>query len=310
MTSIDMVADEPSADELAVKTKAEALARGTKPEDLREIGKLLAESSSATLSRYLAKLLFASGPDGVEVLRDQLDDPAVRPYAIGALRYSHDAAVWESLCIASLAWAGELRARSPLMTRLSYRRRDRRCWALPRDPSGVHGLYRNRQYGFALSLPAEWVSAGERKNAPRGWLVRFLGSWQAAKVGSVEALMAPFAQVDAHFLPSADSSLDGETYVAQMLAHPDRVGRSLMATEDLGLQLEPELLDPPHRVLVRAQPAIAYSTAAGLRVLQRHQLVCEGRAYALTTSAPICDWAALQPMFVEIVQSFTPTKPS
>ena len=305
MTSSDVRDGELGEPELAIGAKAEALARGAKPENLAQVGDLLAESTSAPLSRFLAKLLFGSGPGGVAVLLEHLIDPAVILFAVGALRFSDDAAVWEALLAANRVWAAERRAELPLGDRISDRLSlsGRLRIALPRDPSGAYSLYGKPKYGFSMRLPPTWVSLGRRQTHP-GLLVQFAGDPRAAKTGDPHVQVEPMVSVTFRPVPVL---LDAETVVTKALREGDaRVDFDVLEREGA----EPELLEDVHFAAVNGHPAVSYRLVAGLRTYEHYSLA-EGRCrYQLFTSALVRDWEAKKPMLDEIIQSVTVTTPA
>jgi hypothetical protein len=310
MTSIGAGPDRPDEAELGIRMRAESLARGARADDFAQIGHLLAQSDSPNLSRFLAKLLSASGSGGVNVLVEHLNDPTVRPYAVGVLRYSEDDAVWEALLATAEKWGADVRARKPLRTRLAYRLYGRQWHTIPPDPSGRYGIYSKPKYGFSVRLPAKFVTLVEQKTAHGGWQVRFAGDREAARVGDPRNATTPIVQVGAHVVPSALSSYDGEAYVDFALADPSQLGQGWDTLIQEGLRSEHEFLERPHKVLVNGYPAVSFRQAAFLRVFERYLLVHKPWAYDLTTTALMRDWATLQPILDKIVESFTLTPPA
>ncbi len=183
---------------MGISQEAERLAASGTRQDLARIATLLGASTSPDLSRRLAKLLFDSGQPGVDVLCQALDDPAVQPFAERVLRHSSDMAVWEALCNASMARANETREKASLVMRLAAGSADKRCYAIPRDPSRQLGLYRDDARGFSLLFPPDWVSLFPRR--VRGllhgtWSIRFRSSPQAVKWGPRESFSSQHAEV-------------------------------------------------------------------------------------------------------------------
>ena len=290
--------------ELETRARAELLARGARPDGVRKIGELLAASTSAPLSRYLAKLLFTCGPSGTEALISRLGDPAVRPFATAALRFSDDDAVWDALLAEHRVWAAERRAEKSPFVRLGYHLSGKQWKALPRDPSGASSLYSNPRYGFCLRFPAKFVVLGEWKGDP-GLEVRFASDWRAATAGDPHGQTALLVVVMAYVLPMP---LTGDEYVNSVLSKPHDHTRVMEDLERGGL--EPELLQDFHAEAINGHPGVACTLVGGLRVFDQRVLAAGPYGYQFIVSALVRDWMAVRPILDEVIQSFTLTPPA
>jgi hypothetical protein len=252
----------------------------------------------------LANLLFTSGSGGVAVLLEQLDDPAVRPFAIGALRHSHDEAVWDRLLATAAAMRRDREAHLGLSGRLKLKV-FKKCQYIRRDPSGTRGLFADHAHGYSLSLPAEWVVMVDTPMKNGGHVVQFASSPQTVKgLLEIEGLVKPLATVFSRTLDRAHRSIDAETFVAISLGERARLESMAPDAEENETQLEPELLEDRHRVVVDGRPAVAERWASGLRTTWSCRLVDRGRFYTLGTSTLLRDWETFRPTHDEIVGSF------